>query len=75
MFLIDCLGIQCNVRFSVTCAMLFQALQAYHLCQGVPVLFYFNSLWLLVLQTMANMNKALKLPQIQKIMMEFEKQV
>ena len=75
MFLIDCFGIQCKIRFSVTCAMLFQALQSYHLCQGVPVSFSFNSLWLLFFQTMANMNKALKLPQIQKIMMEFEKQV
>ena len=27
--------------------MVFQALQAYHLCQGVPVSFSFNSLWLL----------------------------
>ena len=47
MFLIDCFGIQCNVRFSITCAMVFQALQAYHLCQVVPVSFSFNSLWLL----------------------------
>ena len=72
----DCFVKQCNVRFSITCAVVFQALQAYHLCQVVPVSFSFNSLWLLFFfQTMANMNKALKLPQIQKIMMEFEKQV
>ena len=74
MFLIDCFGIQCKIRFSVTCAMVFQALQAYHLCQKVPVSFY-GFVWFLFFQTMANMNKALKLPQIQKIMMEFEKQV
>ena len=46
------------------------------LSRGSSIIYFsFNSLWLLFFQTMANMNKALKLPQIQKIMMEFEKQV
>ena len=52
-------------------------LSVHALTDTVECMFQYTVTYLVFpsLQAMSNMNKQLKLPQIQKIMMEFEKQV